>query len=120
MHKTLKALLASAVFSLGLATAAHAQDATQGVTPIKPSEAQLNNYVKAAQKVTDVAGDYQTKFDQAGDEDARQKVLNEANQKMVEAVEQSGMSLEEYNGISMAVQEDPQLRQTIESRVTSK
>src|SRR5699024_11677688 len=99
---------------------AHTLYTTPSTPPIKQTEDQNNNNVNSAQKVTDVAWDYQTKFDQASDEDARQKVLNEANQKMVEAVEQSGMSLEEYNGISMAVQEDPQLRQTVESRVTSK
>ncbi|WP_300646676.1 DUF4168 domain-containing protein [Paenalcaligenes sp.] len=36
---------------------------------------------------------------------------------MVEKVQQGGLSVEQYNGISLAIQQDPALRQQVEQRI---
>lgn len=124
MGQSMKAFLAASVIALGLTgplavaqskTATGAGSATQQV--IQPSEEQLQRYAGAVKKVSAVAADYQPKLQTAQDDDARQVVRVEADQKMVDVVEADGMSIQEYNGISRAVQRDPNLRQRVEALV---
>ena len=69
--------------------------------------------------MSDVVAEYQPKLEGAQDDNARQQILSEADSKMVSEVEGTGMSVQEYNGISVAVQQDPQLRQQVEDMVGS-
>ena len=124
MNQSMKAFLAASVIALGLAgPLAVAQSKTgsgAGSTEqqiIQPSEEQLQRYAGAVKKVSAVAADYQPRLEAAQDDAARQVVRVEADQKMVDVVEADGMSLQEYNGISRAVQRDPTLRQRVESLV---
>ncbi|HLS41736.1 MAG TPA: DUF4168 domain-containing protein, partial [Paenalcaligenes sp.] len=93
--------------------------AAPAATPqaIQPDATQLNNYAKAAKRVSDVVAEYQPKLEGAQDDNSRQQLLSEADAKMVSEVEGSGMSVQEYNGISVAIQQDPQLRQQVEEMV---
>lgn len=125
MNQSMKAFLAASVIALGLAgplavaqskIGAGAGSAAQQV--IQPSEEQLQRYAGAVKKVSAVAADYQPKLQAAQDDAARQVVRVETDQKMVDVVEADGMSLQEYNGISRAVQRDPMLRQHVESLVS--
>ncbi|MCQ9616709.1 DUF4168 domain-containing protein [Paenalcaligenes niemegkensis] len=124
MNSSVKAFLATAVISLGLsAPIAMAQTAPAAPAPapqaIQPDSAQLNNYAKAAKRVSTVVAEYQPKLEGAQDDATRQQILTEADSKMVSEVESSGMSVQEYNGISVAVQQDPQLRKQVEDMVGS-
>lgn len=121
MNQSMKAFLAASVIALGLAgplavaqskTGSGAGSTAQQI--IQPSEEQLQRYAGAVKKVSAVAADYQPKLQAAQDDAARQVVRVEADQKMVDVVEADGMSLQEYNGISRAVQRDPTLRQRVE------
>lgn len=124
MNQSMKAFLAASVIALGLAgplavaqskTGSGAGSTAQQI--IQPSEEQLQRYAGAVKKVSAVAADYQPRLQAAQDDAARQAVRVEADQKMVDVVEADGMSLQEYNGISRAVQRDPTLRQRVESLV---
>jgi len=73
----------------------------------------LQKFAQASQKVAVVAEEYQPKLSAAPDDSSRQQVMKEADEKMVQLVRADGLTVDEYNGISMAVQQDPQLRQRV-------
>jgi hypothetical protein len=121
MNQVLKGFLAASVIALGLAgpltvaRTAGAQAAYEAVD--QPTDEQLQRYAAAVRKVSAVAAEYQPKLEAAQDEPAKQAVRVEADQKMVDQVEAGGMSVAEYNGISRAVRENPELRQKVERLV---
>lgn len=116
-----KAFLSAAVLAAGLAAApAMAQTAATGQPPaasqpmapaVQPTDAQLQKFVQASQKVAAVAQEYQPKLIASPDDGAREQVMREADEKMIQLVRADGLSVDEYNGISAAVQQDPELRQ---------
>lgn len=124
MNAAMKAFLGASVIALGLSgpiAVAQGQsgsrvDATQDVIS-QPSDDQLRRYARAVKKVSAVAAEYQPKLEAAQREPDRQSIRAEADQKMVDQVEADGMSIQEYNGISRAIQRDPELRQKVESLV---
>lgn len=121
MNQLMKGFLAASVIALGLAgplmvaKTAGAQTSYEAVD--KPTDEQLQRYAVAVRKVSAVAAEYQPKLESAQDEPAKQAVRVEADQKMVDQVEAGGMSVAEYNGISRAVRESPELRQKVERMV---
>uniref|UniRef100_UPI0033407DAE DUF4168 domain-containing protein n=1 Tax=Castellaniella defragrans TaxID=75697 RepID=UPI0033407DAE len=120
----MRAFLAASVIALGLAgPIAMAQNrpgaragAAQDVIA-QPTEEQLRHYAGAVKKVSAVVVDYLPQWQAAGSEPERQAVVAEADRKMVDQVEAGGMSVDEYNGISRAIQRDPELRKKVESLV---
>ena len=121
MNQRMKTFLAASIVALGLAGplamtgTAMAQAAQEVVN--QPTEEQLQRYAVAVRKVSAVAAEYQPKLEAAQDEPAKQAVRVEADQKMVDQVEAGGMSVAEYNGISRAVSQSPELRQKVERMV---
>src|SRR5690606_6177203 len=120
MQPSLKAFLSAAAVAFGLSSTAvwaqgvPAQNApAQATQAIQPSEAQIQQYVSAAKKVEGVVQDYQPRLKGAKDEVARRAIIQEADEKMVAAVQSDGLTVEQYNGISLAVQQDPKLRERI-------
>lgn len=120
MQPSLKAFLSAAAVAFGLSTTAVWAQAVPAETApaqapqaIQPSEAQIQQYVSAARKVEAVVQDYQPRLQAAQDEVARKAILQEADGKMVAAVQSDGLTVDQYNGISVAVQQDPQLRERI-------
>lgn len=124
MPQNMKAFIAAAAISFGLAAPiSHAQStqAAPAASPevIQPSPKQLDQYAEVAQQVAMVAADYQPKLENAKDDATRQKLMREADDKMVSSVKSGGLSVEEYNGISMAIQQDQALQQQIQQRIQS-
>lgn len=121
MPQNMKAFIAAAAISFGLAVpVAHAQ--TTQAPPaapqvIEPTPKQLDQYADVAKKVALVAANYQPKLEEAQDDAARQNLMHEADDKMVSAVESGGLSVDEYNGISMAIQQDQALQEKVKQRI---
>ena len=69
--------------------------------------------IGAARKIDAVAADYQPRLAGVTDPAERQALLREADGKMIALVERDGLSVDEYNGISVAVQQNPALRQRV-------
>lgn len=126
MNPGMKAFLAASVIALGLAGpiaaaqggpgASAGASASQNVIA-QPTDEQLRRYATAVRKVSAIAAEYQPKLQAATTEQERQAVRLEADRRMVDRVEADGMSLDEYNGISRAVQRDPALRKQVEDLV---
>ncbi|OAE60677.1 DUF4168 domain-containing protein [Achromobacter mucicolens] len=122
MQRSTFAFLSAAVLTTALSGApalaqqsaqAPAQTQTQpGMAPAiqKPTDQQLQKFASASQKISGVVDEYRPKVDAAQTDEAKQKVVQEADAKMVKLVRADGLSVEEFNGIGQAVQQDPQLR----------
>ncbi|GAA5236163.1 hypothetical protein GCM10025795_44280 [Verticiella sediminum] len=73
------------------------------------TDAQLEKFVESAQKVAALSNEYNQRLQQAEGTDNQQQIVAEANDRMASAVEESGLTVEEFNGISQAIEQDPQL-----------
>lgn len=135
MQRSTHAFISAAVLAAGMSSAAvmaqnasapppqqqgaAAQGAQAPAQPqaITPSEAQLEKFAGASQKVAVVAEEYRPKLEAAKDDGARQTIYREADEKMVKLVRADGLSVEEFNGIGQAVQQNPQLQARVQSMV---
>lgn len=77
-------------------------------------KAELEAFVEAQAEVSDISQDYQTKMQNADNPEAQASMRQEANQEMVQAVNDAGLDPSTYNSIAQAAQSDPQLAQKIE------
>ncbi|CAB3700076.1 DUF4168 domain-containing protein [Achromobacter piechaudii] len=123
MQRSKYAFLSAAILTTALSGAsAMAQNASQPpaqpqMAPAitQPTDQQLQRFASASQKVSGVVDEYRPKVEAAKTDDAKQKVVREADEKMVKLVRADGLSVEEFNGIGQAVQQNPQLKQKVMS-----
>src|SRR3546814_20865230 len=78
------------------------------------SDAQLERFVSASQKVAMISQEYTPKLQATQNETTKKKVFEEADQKMVKAVQDEGMTVDQFNGINQALQQDPKLVERIQ------
>ncbi|ASR91539.1 DUF4168 domain-containing protein [Alcaligenes aquatilis] len=98
--------------------AAPANSAAPAATQIvKPTDSQLEQYARTYKKVAQTASEYQPRLDAAKSDAERQSIVQEADQRLVGVVTANGMDLADYNGISLAIQQDPALRQRVEGMI---
>jgi hypothetical protein len=119
----LTAVLASTMLAAGAAApAALAQEdgaVMQQPAPVDSAavtDEQINAFIAAAQGVNMVIETYQPQLEAAESEEAAMAVQQEAQDQMVSAVEQSGLSLDEYNAIAAGSQSDPELAERINAQ----
>ncbi|EJC61095.1 DUF4168 domain-containing protein [Alcaligenes ammonioxydans] len=123
MQPSVKAFLAATAVAFGMyspfamaqGNAAPANSAAPAATQIvKPTDSQLEQYARTYKKVAQTASEYQPRLDAAKSDAERQAIVQEADQRLVGVVTSNGMDLADYNGISLAIQQDPALRQRVE------
>lgn len=122
------ALFSAALLSAGLmAATAHAQQ-DPAAAPEQPhttapamefSDEQLQQFADASQEIAVISQEYTERLHAAEDEAAQQEVRMEANDKMVEVVEESGLDVETFNAIGQAIQQDPELMQRVQQMARS-
>lgn len=117
------ALFSAALLSAGLmVSTANAQKdpaATTGqpqaAAPAQDfSEQQLQQFADASQEIATVSQEYTERLQSAEGEEAQQEIRMEANEKMVEEVEDSGLDVDTFNAIGQAIQQDPELMQRVQ------
>lgn len=120
--KQTTAILSVALLSMtGMMTAQNVMAAPSTQSPstsaaTKFTDQQLQDFASAAVKISEITQTYMPQLQKAGS-NAQQKdlILNEANGKMVKAVESSGLKVEEFNRIGQAIQQDPQLLKRVQA-----
>ncbi|NLJ93434.1 MAG: DUF4168 domain-containing protein [Aeromonadales bacterium] len=116
--KTLTAAIAFATFSLG-ATSVMAQP--EGAAPAQQQQAapvsdgDLKKFVDASEDVAKIRDEFSQKLNNADDQEKAQQLQQEAQDKMLDAVQKSGLDAMKYNEIATQIQADPQLQQRAES-----
>ncbi|KPP82269.1 MAG: hypothetical protein HLUCCA04_05915 [Oceanicaulis sp. HLUCCA04] len=119
----LTAILASTMLAAGAAApAALAQEGGAAMQQPAPAESasvtdeQISSFITAAQGVNMIAQTYQPQLEAAEDEEAAMAIQQEAESQMLSAVEQSGLSVEEYNAIAAGLQSDPELAERVNAQ----
>lgn len=119
------ALFSATLLTAGLisAQAAFAQDPAQdpAVAPEQQaapaqefSDEQLQQFADASQEIAVISQEYTERLQDAEDETAQQEVRMEANDRMVEVVEGSGLDVDTFNAIGHTIQQDPELMQRVQ------
>ncbi|MFO7649514.1 MULTISPECIES: DUF4168 domain-containing protein [Halomonas] len=126
--KRMTALFSAALLSAGLMSAtAHAQqdpaaatEQPQAQAPAQDfSDQQLQQFADASQEIAVISQEYTERLHAAEDEASQQEVRMEANDKMVEVVEDSGLDVDTFNAIGQAIQQDPELMQRVQEMAQS-
>lgn len=89
--------------------------ATTQPAPTSYSDTQLEKFVNASKKVAVISQEYTPKLQSTTDEATRQEVYREADKKMVDVVRNEGITVEEFNGINQAIQQDPALMERVQN-----
>ena len=80
------------------------------------SEQKLDAAAAALARVASLKQDYQQKLESA-DAAEKERIVGEATDALVRAVEDQGLTVEEYNSIIVVAQNDPSVRQKILQRL---
>lgn len=124
IRKTVLTLALAAMFAAGGSAFAQSSGgagqapAPGEQTPAAPpmTEQTVDVFVEAFVEVQEIREDFTERLNSASDESEAQAMQQEAQEQMIEAVEQSGMSVQEYNDAAMALQNDPELMQKVEEK----
>ena len=84
---------------------------------VEPDEEQLDSFVEATVRIIAIQRDAQREITAAEEPEQQEQVRDEALQLIVAAVEQEGLTVDEYNGIVQHVQNDPELGETVQQRI---
>ena len=110
---------AVAALMLGFAgpAAAQAQSGAPTAPPVAAatdvSDAQLRTFIDAATEVQSISEKWQARAASTESEEEVEEVRRQATEEMVGAVEEKGMTVDEFNSISKAAEQDPQLKSRI-------
>lgn len=125
-HMPVAALTAAALSLIVINSPAFAQGAAepqatqpmQGTAPAAISDQKIEAFAVAYLQVDKVRQDYAAKIGAEKDAVSKQKLQNEANKQMINAVEKSpDMSLDEYKTIITAAQTDPDVAKKVQEKL---
>jgi hypothetical protein len=77
------------------------------------TEEQIERFAEAYTEVSQLRDEYTQQIIQAEDPDRATELQQEANERMIEAVEEKGLSVGEYNMIAEAMDRDPELQERV-------
>jgi hypothetical protein len=83
---------------------------------VQPDEQQLDSFVVATVRIINIQQQAQQQME-AAEPEQQEQVRAQALQEIVAAVENEGLSVDEYNGIVQHVESDPELGQTVQQRI---
>jgi len=75
------------------------------------SDEKLQQFVASAQQVAVMSQQYSQQLQGVNDQAAQQQLMQQANQKMVQTVQANGLTVQEFNDLSEAVDRDPALQE---------
>ena len=112
-------LFAAAILAT-VAPAVNAQEQSPAPSPSEPAqnipEQKLDAVAKALDQVASLKEDYQKRFEAAEPAD-KQRIVQEANDAMVKAVTDQGLSVQEYTAILVVARNDTGVRDKILQRL---
>lgn len=81
---------------------------------IDVSDAQLEKFAEAQNRVTEIQQDFSGRLEGVEDQEKAYELQVKANEEMTKAVQDAGLDVQTYNQIAMAVQNDPELKSQLE------
>jgi GTP1/Obg family GTP-binding protein len=79
------------------------------------SESELNQFVEAQTEVMEIRNEYVQRIESTEDREEAMALEQEGNEMMVEAVEETGLSVDTYSSIAQAASDNPDLAERIQS-----
>ncbi|MCA1939492.1 MAG: DUF4168 domain-containing protein [Caenispirillum bisanense] len=95
-----------------------APTALQGERGASFSDDQLKSFADAVRDVNDVTREYAAQMQSSGTGGDAADVQREAEKEMIQAIEDNDLSVQQYNQIATAAQNDPHVAQTIRQHLT--
>jgi biopolymer transport protein ExbB/TolQ len=83
------------------------------------SDEELKAFAGAAQQVQAINRNFQSRFQSAESPEKRQQLQQGARQEMVSAIQEEGLSVEQYNQIAKAAQGDPDLAEQVQAYMSN-
>ena len=83
------------------------------------SDKKLEKFADSLGEIMEIREDFTAKLEKTGDPAEAQQLQQQANEKMMNTVQENDLSIEEYNAINQAVQNNPQLRDKVISMIQS-
>lgn len=74
---------------------------------------ELERFADAYIEVGEIHANYSQRLEQAEDPDQAQEVQQEANDRMVEAIQEHGLEVQDYSEIAAALERDPEMRDQV-------
>ncbi|WP_217477552.1 DUF4168 domain-containing protein [Stutzerimonas stutzeri] len=123
--------LVSASFAALLMAASATQVAAQQASPAPAtqpapavqaadiSDKKLEKFADSLGEIMEIREDFTAKLEKTGDPAEAQQLQQQANEKMMNTVQENDLSIEEYNAINQAVQNDPKLRDKVIAMIQS-
>ncbi|MGY6629799.1 MAG: DUF4168 domain-containing protein [Wenzhouxiangella sp.] len=117
LRKTLTLIATAATFAF--ATNLAAQDHQMQQQPPAPpqtvevSDQQLEQFADAQIQITEIQQDFAGRLQEVDDPEQAHELQVQANEEMTEAVQEIGLSVQDFNEIAMAIQNDPELQQRL-------
>lgn len=102
-----------ALLSLSTAGLAQQQQAAPP-TDVEVTTDDLEAFAAARVSIVEIQEDYSTRLQNVEDPQKANELQQAANEEMIEAVETTGLDVESFNTIAMAVQNDPELQQELQ------
>lgn len=82
------------------------------------SEEQLETFVEARQRVIEISKKWQDRLNNADSQEELTSAQQAAQEEMVEAVQDQGISVDDYNLIADAAQQDPELMDRLNEMIS--
>lgn len=77
------------------------------------SEEQIEAFVQAYVRLSEVREEYTARVQAAEDQEEARQLQQEANEAMTTAIEETGLSVEEYQQVALAINADAELRDRV-------
>lgn len=79
------------------------------------SDEELQQFVDLQEDIGSIREDYVSRIEAADSEDEARELQQEAQTAMVEAIEDAGMTVEEYNAIAIAYNSNPSIQERVDA-----
>ncbi len=84
---------------------------------VEVSDEEIQAFAAAMMDVQELGQEWTQRMQETEDQEELSQMQQEAQEEMIGAIEDHGMTVEEYNEIATAAQQDPELAQEIEQAV---
>lgn len=79
------------------------------------SDSDLHTFVDLQSDIGEIRDEYVSRIESAGSEDEARQLQQEAQTEMVSAIEEVGMTVQDYNAIAVAYNSDPEIQQRVDA-----
>ncbi len=105
------------IFLLSLPDAAQQQEGGDPVDAPRLTEGEMDRAAHAYMEITEIREEYGEVIQNTADHEEMQRLQMEANEKMVEAVQDEGLDVDQYNRIINIIQEDNEAMQYFMAKI---